>query len=52
MATILRMIGEIEAYLSLPMRDAESFWEREERQSLQELLTQLKAESGGYRAVR
>ena len=37
-----RMIAEIEAYLAFPMKDAESFWEQEERRSLHELLEQLK----------
>jgi hypothetical protein len=38
------MIGEIEAYLASPMRDAECGWEKQERSSLHELLAQLKAE--------
>jgi hypothetical protein len=42
MGIVGRMIAEIESYLSSPMRDAESFWEREERRSLCELLTRLK----------
>lgn len=42
MASIDRMIAEIEAYLATPMKDAESFWEQEERRSLHELLEQLK----------
>jgi hypothetical protein len=42
MASIDRMIAEIEAYLATPMKDAESFWEQEERRSLQEILDQLK----------
>jgi hypothetical protein len=37
-----RMIAEIESYLAIPMKDAESFWEQEERRSLDELLEQLK----------
>ena len=41
MACIDRMIAEIEAYLATPMRDAESFWEQEERRSLQEILQRL-----------
>lgn len=42
MASIDRMIAEIEVYLATPMRDAGSVWELEERRSLQELLEQLK----------
>ncbi len=42
MATIDRMIAEIESYLATPMKDAEAFWEQEERRSLHELLEQLK----------
>jgi hypothetical protein len=41
-ATIERMIREIEAYLAIPMRHAESFWENEERLYLIGLLEQLK----------
>ena len=41
-----RMIGEIESYLSSPMRDAEDWWEQEERLTLCDLLAQLKAQSG------
>jgi hypothetical protein len=44
MANIDRMIAEIENYLAFPMKDAESFWEQEERRSLHELLEQLKRE--------
>lgn len=46
MASIDRMIAEIEAYMALPMKDAESFWEEEERRSLHELLEQLKRDQG------
>jgi hypothetical protein len=42
MASIDRMIAEIEAYLASPMKDAGSFWDQEERRSLHELLEQLK----------
>ena len=42
MSSIDRMITEIESYLAFPMKDAESFWEQEERRSLHELLEQLK----------
>ncbi len=42
MASIDRMIAEIEAYLASPMRDAWSSWEQEERGFLHELLEQLK----------
>ena len=42
MASIDRMIAEIEEYLAIPMKDAGSFWEQEERRSLQEILEQLK----------
>lgn len=42
MASIDRMIAEIEAYLATPMKDAEPFWEQDERRWLQELLEQLK----------
>ena len=42
MASIDRMIAEIEAYLAIPMKDAGSFWEQVERRSLQEILEQLK----------
>jgi len=44
MNSIDRMIAEIEAYLACPMKDAQSFWECEERRSLHELLAQLKRE--------
>jgi hypothetical protein len=43
MASIDRMIAEIEAYLECPMKDAESPSEEEERRLLYELLEQLKA---------
>ena len=43
MEIVGRMIAEIESYLSSPMKDAESFWEIQERRSLGELLTLLKA---------
>jgi hypothetical protein len=49
MATIVRMIREIEAYLAVPMKDAQSFWENEERRSLHELLEGLKAEKAKAR---
>jgi hypothetical protein len=39
-----QMIREIELYLLSPMRDADDFWEWEERRSLSELLAQLKAQ--------
>lgn len=42
MTTIDRMIAEIEAYLTLPLKNAESFWENEERRSLRGLLEELK----------
>lgn len=42
MASIDRMIAEIEVYLATPMRDGASFWAQEERRSLQEILQQLK----------
>jgi hypothetical protein len=44
MANIDRMIAEIESFLALPMKDAESVWEQFERGSLQALLDQLKRE--------
>jgi hypothetical protein len=44
MASIDRMIAEIESYLATPMKDAGSFWEQEEWRSLHELLEQLKRE--------
>jgi len=43
-AAIKRILGEIQRYLSTPMRDAESFWENEERRSLGELVEMLRAE--------
>lgn len=46
MASIDRMIAEIEAYLASPMKDTESYWEKEERRSLHELLEQLKERKG------
>ena len=44
MATIRRMVGEIEAYLNSPMRSASDWWEQEERISLYDLLVLLRAE--------
>jgi hypothetical protein len=44
MASIDRMIAEIESYLAFPMKDTESEWEQEERRSLHEILEQLKQE--------
>ena len=44
MASIDRMIAEIEAYLATPMKDAESFWEQKERCWLHAILEQLKQE--------
>jgi hypothetical protein len=49
MATIDRIIREIEAYLATPMKDERSFWETEERRSLHELLEQLKVEKAKAR---
>jgi hypothetical protein len=37
-----RMIAEIQSFLALPLKDSESFWEKEERRSLRELLEHLK----------
>jgi len=40
-----RIISEIANYLSSPiMRNAESYWEREERRALYELLAMLEAQ--------
>jgi hypothetical protein len=44
MASIDRMIAEIESYLKTPMKDAQSAWEQDERRSLHEILDQLKRE--------
>jgi hypothetical protein len=44
MASIDRMIAEIEACLALPMKSAESFWEQKARCFLRGLLAQLKQE--------
>jgi hypothetical protein len=44
MSSIERMIAEIENYLACPMKDAESRWEQDERNSLYEILERLKRE--------
>ena len=41
---ISRMIGEIESYLTSPMKDSEDCWEIEERRFLRGLLSQLQTQ--------
>jgi len=47
-----RMIGEIESYLSSPMRNAGDWWEQEERLTLCDLLTLLTAQRDMAGAVQ
>jgi hypothetical protein len=44
MSTLQRIIGELDAYLSRPLRDAADPWEQEERRELVALLARLKGE--------
>jgi hypothetical protein len=46
-----RIIDEIQAYLASPMRDAEDWWEQEERLTLCDLLAQLTAQRDRAGAV-
>jgi hypothetical protein len=47
-----RIIGELEWFLSLPLRDPQSGCEQEERRFLRELLEQLVAQRDREDAVR
>ncbi len=51
-AKIDRMIAEIETYLAVPPKDAESFWESEERRFLRSLLGELKGRRGAMEGGR
>ena len=44
MASIDRMIAEIDSFLAFPVTDAGSFWEQEERRALRDLLERMREE--------